>query len=261
VRIRLYQVDAFTDRVFGGNPAAVCPLEEWLPDSLMQQIAMENNLAETAFYIRDRERFLIRWFTPEVEVDLCGHATLATAFVIFHFEHFSGPIIEFDSRSGALHVFREGDHLTLNFPTDVPQESSAPEGLVDALGLQPLEIYKGKTDYMLVYSTAEQIETMKPNMLRLAEIDARGIIVTAPGIGDVDFVSRFFAPQSGIPEDPVTGSAHTTLTPYWANRLGRGELRARQLSKRRGSLCCRVKGERVEISGQARSYMAGEIEL
>ena len=260
MKIRLFQIDAFTDRVFGGNPAAVCPLDGWLPDTLMQQIAMENNLAETAFYVRTNGCFDIRWFTPEVEVDLCGHATLAAAYVIFNIEHFEGPVIEFGSRSGRLRALRDGDFMTLDFPADSLVKSSAPEGLAEALGTSPLEIYKGKTDYMLVYPTAGQIENMKPNMLRIADINARGIIVTAPG-DDVDFVSRFFAPQSGIPEDPVTGSAHTTLTPYWAGRLGRVALRARQLSKRGGWLRCRLAGDRVEISGQARAYMAGEIEL
>lgn len=260
MKIRLFQIDAFTDSVFGGNPAAVCPLDTWIPDPLMQQIAMENNLAETAFYTPNSGRFDIRWFTPEVEVDLCGHATLAAAFVLFNIEHFSGPVIEFGSRSGLLRALRDGDFMTLDFPADSPVRSSAPEGLVEALGTSPLEIYKGKTDYMLVYSTARQIENMKPNMLRIADINARGIIVTAPG-DDVDFVSRFFAPQSGIPEDPVTGSAHTTLTPYWAGRLGRVALRARQLSKRGGWLRCRLAGDRVEISGQARAYMTGGIEL
>jgi PhzF family phenazine biosynthesis protein len=260
LKIRLFQIDAFTDRVFGGNPAAVCPLEQWLPDKLMQQIAMENNLAETAFFVREKDRFHIRWFTPEVEVDLCGHATLATAFVIFDFEKFSGPVIEFDSRSGLLRVTKHGDLLTLDFPSDPPVESFAPEGLVEAMGLPPVRIYRGKTDYMLVYENAEQIENLKPNMLRIAEVEARGIIVTAPGV-DVDFVSRFFAPQSGIFEDPVTGSAHTTLAPYWAERLARKELRAAQLSKRQGSLLCRLTGNRVEISGQARAYMRGEVDL
>jgi PhzF family phenazine biosynthesis protein len=260
VKIKLYQIDAFTDKVFGGNPAAVCPLDHWLPEPLMQQIAAENNLAETAFFVRNGGRFEIRWFTPEVEVDLCGHGTLATGFVIFNMENFSGQVIELNSRSGLLRVSKNGDLLTLDFPSDKPKKSEAPEGLAEGLGLSPLEVYKGKTDYMLVYSKAEQIENMKPNMLRISEVAARGIIVTAPG-NDVDFVSRFFAPQSGIPEDPVTGSAHTTLAPYWADRLGRNELSAKQLSKRRGWLKCRVEGDRVEISGQARAYMTGEIDL
>jgi PhzF family phenazine biosynthesis protein len=260
VKIRLYQIDAFTDKVFGGNPAAVCPLDQWLPDGLMQQIAMENNLAETAFFTSGNGRFYIRWFTPEIEVDLCGHATLAAAFVIFNIETFPGSVIEFDSRSGLLRVSKKGDLLTLDFPADPPLACPAPEGLLEGMGSQPIEIFKGKTDYMLVYSSAEEIERLKPNMLRISEVAARGIITTAPGI-DVDFVSRFFAPQSGIFEDPVTGSAHTTLAPYWAKRLGRMELSATQLSKRRGSLRCRVTGNRVEISGQARAYMAGEIEI
>ncbi len=260
MKIKLYQIDAFTDKIFGGNPAAVCPIDQWLPDDLMQQIAMENNLAETAFFIRKGERFEIRWFTPEIEVELCGHATLAAAFVIFNLLHFSGSVIALDSRSGLLRVRKSRDLLTLDFPADKFSKASAPEGLVEALGLAPLEIYKGRTDYMLVYTNAGQIEGLKPNMLKIAEVHARGIIVTAPG-SDVDFVSRFFAPQSGISEDPVTGSAHTTLTPYWANRLGRSELTARQLSKRGGWLRCHLAGDRVEISGQARAYMTGEIQI
>ncbi len=260
MQLRLYQVDAFTDRVFKGNPAAICPLEHWLPDPLMQQIAMENNLAETAFFVRKGRRFHIRWFTPEVEVELCGHATLASAFVIFNLQHFPDPVVEFDSLSGPLRVSKKGDFLTLDFPADKPSGSVAPSGLVEGMGLPPLEIYKGKTDYMLVYESAAQISGLKPNMLRISEIPARGIIVTAPG-DDVDFVSRFFAPQSGIPEDPVTGSAHTTLAPYWAEKLGRSELKARQLSKRGGWLQCRVTGDRVEISGQARAFMTGEIDI
>ena len=260
MKIRLYQIDAFTDRVFGGNPAAVCPLDHWIPDKLMQQIAMENNLAETAFFVKDRDHFDIRWFTPEIEVDLCGHATLATAYVIFNFEHFSDPVIRFGSRSGILRVLKDADFLTLDFPADKPVKRPGPESLLAGMGLKPLEVYRGKTDYMFVYSNAGQIEKLRPDMSKISEVDARGIIVTAPG-DDVDFVSRFFAPQSGISEDPVTGSAHTTLAPYWAERLGRTELIARQLSKRRGWLRCRIAGDRVEISGQARAYMTGEIDI
>jgi PhzF family phenazine biosynthesis protein len=260
MKIRLFQIDAFTDRLFCGNPAAVCPLNAWLPDALMQQIAMENNLAETAFFIKGAGRFDIRWFTPSVEVDLCGHATLAAAFVIFEYEKFAGSMIEFGSRSGALRVHRDGNLMTLDFPADVPLAAEAPESLIAGIGLPPRETYRGKTDYMLVYSSPDEIENMKPDMKRIAEIAARGIIVTAPGKG-VDFVSRFFAPQSGIDEDPVTGSAHTTLTPYWAARLGKDELTAMQLSRRRGWLKCRLKGSRVEIAGQAQAYMAGEIML
>jgi PhzF family phenazine biosynthesis protein len=260
MKIQLFQIDAFTDRVFGGNPAGVCPLNSWLPDNLMQQIAMENNLAETAFYVRNKNGFDIRWFTPEVEVDLCGHATLAAAFVVFHLALIPGRVVEFGSRSGILRVTKDGDFLTLDFPVDEYAKVDAPEKLVAGMRLAPMETYKGKTDYMLVYSSSDEIENLKPDLAKIAQVPARGIIVTAPG-KDVDFVSRFFAPQSGIPEDPVTGSAHTTLTPYWAARLGRIELSAKQLSKRRGSLRCRLAGNRVEISGQARFYMSGEINL
>lgn len=260
MKIRLFQIDAFTDKIFGGNPAAVCPLDSWLPGTLMQQIAMENNLAETAFFVRIGDCFEIRWFTPEIEVDLCGHATLASAFVIFNRLHYPKPIIEFSSRSGLLPVSKRGDLFTLDFPMDEIAECAAPEGLLEGMGQRPLEIYKGKTDYLLVYSNAGQVEDLKPDMGRLSKIAARGIIATAPG-DEVDFVSRFFAPQSGIPEDPVTGSAHTTLTPYWAKKLGRHEFSARQLSKRGGRLQCALAGNRVKISGQAKAYMTGEIDL
>jgi PhzF family phenazine biosynthesis protein len=258
--LRMYQVDAFTDTLFHGNPAAVCPLAEWLPGELMQQIAMENNLAETAFFVREGERYRIRWFTPEVEVDLCGHATLAAAFVIFHFENFKGAVIEFESRSGRLSVSKKGEQLTLNFPADPPRTTDGTEEWIPALGLLPAGCFLGKSDYMLVYEKQEDVETLAPDMAKLAKASARGIIVTAPG-REVDFVSRFFAPQSGIAEDPVTGSAHTTLTPYWAARLGKTELTAMQLSKRRGWLKCRLAGDRVEISGSARAYLTGQIEI
>jgi PhzF family phenazine biosynthesis protein len=238
----------------------VCPLDQWLPEKLMQQIAMENNLAETAFFVKEGEGFRLRWFTPEVEVDLCGHATLAAAYVLFHCEKYTGEIIEFHSRSGLLTVRKDGDLLTLNFPADSPQKVDLPEAWISALGLPPVESYYGKSDYMLVYSAQEDIERIQPDMAKIAQIPARGIIVTAPGL-DVDFVSRFFAPQSGVPEDPVTGSAHTTLMPYWAARLGKSELSAMQLSKRRGWLKCRHAGDRVEISGNARAYFRGEIDI
>lgn len=260
MNIRIFQIDAFSDKLFHGNPAAVCPLTEWLPDDLMQQIAMENNLAETAFFVKEHDRYHIRWFTPAVEVDLCGHATLATAFVIFHFEHYPNLVITFNSRSGLLTVTKNGDRLTLNFPTDRLKKVVAPVELVFGIGLPPVECYQGKSDYMLVYGTPEEIEGIRPDMERIAEVPARGIIVTAPG-REVDFVSRFFAPQSGVPEDPVTGSAHTTLAPYWAARLGKNELTAMQLSKRRGWLSCRLAGDRVEISGNARAYLTGQIAI
>jgi PhzF family phenazine biosynthesis protein len=260
MKLRYYQVDAFTDTLFRGNPAGVCPLAGWLPPETMQSVAMENNQAETAFYVPGPERFGLRWFTPAVEVDLCGHATLAAAFVIFHFDRFAGPKIEFDSPSGALAVGRDGDLLTLDFPADRAVRTEAPAGLVEAVGSMPAEIYKGRTDYMLVYRTQKEIERLAPDFGRLAKIPARGVIATAPG-DRVDFVSRFFGPQVGINEDPVTGSAHTTLTPYWAARRGRTELSALQLSKRGGALRCRLAGDRVEISGRARAYLQGEIEI
>ena len=260
MKLRYHQIDAFTDELFHGNPAGVCPLAEWLPAETMQKMAMENNQAETAFYVRGPERFHIRWFTPAVEVDLCGHATLAAAYVIFHIDRFAGSRIELDSRSGVLMVRRDGDRLTLDFPADPPAETDPPRELIGALGAAPREAYKGKTDYLLVYGSQRDNEGMAPDFGRLAKTPARGVIVTGPG-DTVDFVSRFFAPQVGINEDPVTGSAHTTLTPYWAERLGKTEMNARQLSKRGGTLHCRLAGSRVEISGQARAYLQGTIEI
>jgi PhzF family phenazine biosynthesis protein len=260
MKIKMYQIDAFTDRLFHGNPAAVCPLDQWLPEKQMQQIAMENNLAETAFFVREGERFRIRWFTPEVEVDLCGHATLAAAFVLFHFERYPGETVEFQSRSGMLSVRKDGDLLTMNFPADAAQKADLSDAWIGAIGMTPAECFRGKSDYMLVYPAQEDIERIQPDMTKVVRIPARGIIVTAPG-RDADFVSRFFAPQSGVPEDPVTGSSHTTLVPYWAARLGKTELSAMQLSKRRGWLKCRFAGDRVEISGNARAYLVGQIEI
>jgi PhzF family phenazine biosynthesis protein len=259
LQIPIYQVDAFTDHLFHGNPAAVCPLAEWLPDGLMQKIASENNLAETAFYVKRGGRFAIRWFTPLVEVDLCGHATLATAYVIFQIAGHDKPLIELDSRSGPLSVSRSGGMLTLDFPADPIVRVGPIEDLATALGCWPLEFHKGKTDFLLVYASQEEIEAMAPDFQALARVPARGIIVTAKG-REVDFVSRFFAPQVGVPEDPVTGSAHTTLTPFWAQRLGKVELSAMQLSRRQGWLSCKLAGERVQISGRARLYLKGEIE-
>lgn len=258
--LRLYQVDAFTDRLFGGNPAAVCPLDSWLPDDLMQQIAAENNLAETAFYVKAGAGFHIRWFTPTVEVDLCGHATLASAYVAFHFGGVAGDVVEFASKSGPLRVKREADLLVLDFPADPVVPVAAPQLLVDALGREPVETYRGKTDYLVVFDAQAHVANLQPKLGDLAMVPARGIIVTAPG-RDVDFVSRFFAPQVGVPEDPVTGSAHTTLTPYWSARLGKRELTAMQLSKRQGTLWCRHAGDRVEIAGRAVLYLKGTITI
>jgi PhzF family phenazine biosynthesis protein len=255
----IYQVDAFTSEVFKGNPAAVCVLDHWKDAALMQKIANENNLSETAFAVSTGECIEIRWFTPEMEVELCGHATLATAHVLFnHLDH-PGDLICFDSiHSGRLNVKRSGDLLTLDFPADSLEEMVVPEFIVTALQTPPLKAFRGKTDFMFVFSSESEIQNMEPDFGLLAQVGGRGVIVAAPG-NNVDFVSRFFAPQTGINEDPVTGSAHTSLTPYWSRVLGKRRLTARQLSFRGGELVCEDKGERVEISGHAITYMIGEI--
>jgi PhzF family phenazine biosynthesis protein len=267
MKLRLYQVDAFADRLFSGNPAAVCPLDEevtphgtWLPDAVMQQIAAENNLAETAFYTRSGSGYGIRWFTPACEVDLCGHATLATGFVVFTYDGYKGDTVEFSSRSGILRVRRDGDLLVLDFPVDAVQPAEAGQMLVEAIGREPAECWKGRTDYLLVYPREEDVASLSPDFGHLAAVPARGVIVTAPGRGS-DFVSRFFGPQVGVNEDPVTGSAHTTLTAYWSKRLGRTEMSARQLSRRGGTLRCRLAGDRVEIAGRAVPYLEGTITI
>ncbi|MFM9840448.1 MAG: PhzF family phenazine biosynthesis protein [Cyclobacteriaceae bacterium] len=258
MELKIYQIDAFTDKVFSGNPAAVCPLQEWLPAEVMQNIAMENCLAETAFYVNEKEGLRIRWFTPTVEVDLCGHATLATAFVLFNHENYQGDKITFNSRSGPLTVAKSGDTLTLNFPIDTLTEVNPIPELEQGLGIKSLKTFKGKTDYMLVFDSEDQIKSMSPDFKVIGKVEARGIIVTAKGT-QVDFVSRFFGPQSGMDEDPVTGSAHTSLTPYWAKVLGKTEFNAIQLSARQGKLKCKLLDDRVEISGQAKLYLVGKI--
>lgn len=259
---KIYQIDAFTDVVFGGNPAAVCILKSWLPDVLMQQIAAENNLAETAFAVPSGNDYELRWFTPELEVDLCGHATLATAFVIFNYYGFKENTLRFISpRSGELLVTKTEDGtMTMDFPTDDLQSVVSNETINNAIGIAPMETFKGKTDYMLIYDSQEIIESIAPNFHLLDQLDCRGVIVTAPG-DDVDFISRFFAPQCGIPEDPVTGSAHTSLTPYWSSKLGKNLMTAKQLSQRGGDLTCEYLGKRVKISGKAVCYLIGEIEV
>jgi PhzF family phenazine biosynthesis protein len=276
MEIEIYQIDAFCKDLFSGNPAAVCPLASWPADTLMQQIAAENNLAETAFYVQEAAHpegghYHIRWFTPTVEVDLCGHATLATAHVLFHHKSFTGDTVRFASRSGELRVKKEGDRLTLDFPADTLTPIPVTEEMYKWFDKRPEEAYKGKTDYMLVFGSQAEIANIQPNMPVLEKLtEARGVIVTAKGDtaakgganpnGDtVDFVSRFFGPQSGIPEDPVTGSAHTTLTPYWSKRLGKKDLTAQQLSTRKGYLNCRDAGARIEISGLAKTYLVGRV--
>jgi len=261
MKLKIYQVDAFTDKVFSGNPAAVCPLDGWLPDSLMQSIALENNLSETAFYVKQGNEYLIRWFTPTVEVDLCGHATLATAHVLFNHEHQTNEEIIFRSnRSGVLKVFRHGHLLTLDFPSDTLDKIQWFGEMNAGFNIIPIEGYKGKTDYLLVFENEDQIRNIQPNYPVISRWKVRGVIVTARG-KNVDFVSRFFGPQSGVNEDPVTGSAHTTLTPYWAEKLGKTELSAIQLSDRKGHLTCKYMGDRVHISGQAKTYLIGEIDV
>lgn len=258
---KIYQIDAFTDSVFSGNPAAVCPLAQWLSDDILQKIAMENNLAETAFYVKQDDQYQIRWFTPTVEVDLCGHATLAAAFVLFNHENYNGNIVHFYSpRSGVLTVAKKGEWLTLNFPTDRFEQVELSTELTDGFDIKPKSAFKGKTDYLLVFDKEDEIRKLTPAFDVISRLKGRGVIVTAPG-NQVDFVSRFFAPQSGINEDPVTGSAHTTLTPYWARQLDKTELTAIQLSDRKGYLQCNYLGDRVEISGQGKLYLTGEIYL
>jgi len=259
MKIPIFQIDAFASRVFQGNPAAVCPLEHWLPEATMQAIAAENNLAETAFLVGQGGRYEIRWFTPVQEVDLCGHATLASAHVVFETLEPGRREVAFDSPGGALRVSREDDLLMLDFPTYAPTAVLAPAGLAEAMGRPPREVLRTR-DLLLVYDTEEEIRALAPDMSRLLELDGLGVIASAPGRGS-DFVSRFFAPKAGIPEDPATGSSHCTLIPYWAGRLGKPRLHALQLSRRGGELFCEHRGERVRIGGRAVRYLEGTIEI
>ena len=263
MRLPLFQIDAFAERVFQGNPAAVCPLEAWLPEALMQAIAAENNLSETAFCVPEGEGYGLRWFTPLKEIDLCGHATLATAHVLFEHLGFAGAEIVFSTRSGALRVTRAGDRLAMDFPAKAVEPCAAPAALIEGLGRMPLEVYGGR-DYLAVFADAAEVRALRLDPRRLAELDRHGVIVTAPGgaeDGDVDFVSRFFVPKFGVDEDPVTGSAHCSLTPFWAARLGKATLEARQVSRRGGRLQCTLAGERVILRGRAVTYMAATIEV
>ncbi|MBO6515796.1 MAG: PhzF family phenazine biosynthesis protein [Bacteroidia bacterium] len=260
-KLRIYQVDAFTDRLFAGNPAAVCPLDDWLDERTMQDIAAENNLAETAFLVQQEDVYHIRWFTPTVEVDLCGHATLAAAHVLFNHLGVVKRSVTFHShRSGILEVRRSNNMLTMNLPTDDLTELEIHPDFKSALGKSPVRTFLGKTDYMMVFQSEDEIRTMDPDLMKLRKMPARGVIVTAPG-DHTDFVSRFFAPQSGVDEDPVTGSAHTSLTPYWSKELNKKDLTAVQLSKRTGLIQCRDLGKRTEISGSAVTYLIGEINI
>ncbi|MFC1629207.1 PhzF family phenazine biosynthesis protein [Gemmatimonadota bacterium] len=259
MNIPLYQVDAFTSELFSGNPAAVCLLDAWLDDEQLQAIAAENNLSETAFLVPAGDDFELRWFTPATEVALCGHATLASAYVLFEILEWQDKSISFHTRqSGTLHVTKRDGFLELDFPTAPVAPISPPTGLEEALGLHAGEIYSAGEDVMVVLTDEQQVRGLKPDILALSGIECRGVIVTAPG-NSVDFVSRFFCPRVGIEEDPVTGSAHCALTPYWSQKLGKTELRAIQASARGGELFCKNRGERVTIAGNAVLYLKGTI--
>jgi PhzF family phenazine biosynthesis protein len=258
-RLPLYQVDAFTSEPFSGNPAAVVPLERWLDEALMQAIALENNLSETAFFVPEGDAFRIRWFTPAAEVDLCGHATLATAWVLFSELGHQAETLRFLSRSGELRVTRADDWLTLDFPAQPPVPVGRLPDLVHGLGRAPAELLASE-DYLAVFDSAAEVAALRPDFESLSRLDRRGVIATAPG-DDVDFVTRFFAPALAVPEDPVTGSAFTQLGPYWSERLGRKRLRARQISARGGEVVCEMSGERVLISGHVAPYLTGTISV
>lgn len=259
MKTELFQIDAFASRIFEGNPAAVCPLKEWLPDETLQQIAEENNLSETAFFVEEGDHYRLRWFTPKTEVDLCGHATLASAHVLYHHLNYPKEVLVFETNSGTLNVQRQNDDLVMNFPEVQLKKAAPPLELHEALELQPIEVFHAD-DYLWVLENEEEVKNLRPDLRKIAEFDARGVIVTAPG-DEVDFVSRFFAPAVGVDEDPVTGSAHCMLTPYWAKRLGKDTLHARQLSQRGGDITCTMLENRVELRGSAVTYLRGEIWL
>lgn len=255
--IPYFHVDAFTGEGLLGNPAAVCPLTAWLPDAELQRMAAEHNLSETVFFVPQGNGYHIRWFTPAVEVDLCGHATVAAAHVLFHHLAQTGERLEFQSKSGTLFVDRQDDLLVLDFPSRPPVRCELPEELREALPIQPLECWKAR-DYMVVYASRDDVAALEPDYSWMKKLAVVGIIATAPG-RDEHFVSRFFAPRSGILEDPVTGSAHCTLVPHWAGLLSKTKLHARQISPRGGELFCELKGDRVRLGGRARTYSRGEI--
>jgi PhzF family phenazine biosynthesis protein len=253
----LYQVDAFSSRVFGGNPAAVCPLQEWLPDAVMQQIAAENNLSETAFFVPEGEGFHIRWFTPKAEIELCGHATLASAHVLFVHQQYPKPVLNFRCKVGMLRVSREAAKIVLDFPAASLKKEEIRAVLEEIFGQDTVEGYYEDGAYgVAVLATEEMVAAMQPDLARIAQLSCEVFVVTARGTSS-DFVSRVFAPKLGIPEDPVTGSAHTRLIPYWAGVFGKNKLSAIQLSERRGYLDCTNLGDRVLMSGEAVTYMQG----
>jgi PhzF family phenazine biosynthesis protein len=260
MRIPLYQVDAFTSRLFGGNPAAVCPLAEWLPDATMQAIAAENNLAETAFFVAQGTGYLLRWFTPTVEVELCGHATLASGYVVTHILAPDRRSVRFDTlKAGPLEVTRDGDLLAMNFPAWPPEGGPADPRITSALRKPPTESFVARGRTLAVYQRAEDVAALEPDFAAMRQVPGANAIVTAPGRDGVDFVSRYFAPNHGVDEDPVTGSAHCVLTPYWAKRLCQTELTARQISARGGDLHCTLRGDRIALAGHAVLYLEGTI--
>ena len=259
MELTLYQIDAFANKTFEGNPAAICPLKEWLSDELMQSIATENNLSETAYFVKSNNGYHIRWFTPAHEVDLCGHATLASAYVIFHILGHKDNVIQFESKSGVLTVKRNNDWLEMNFPSQPPVKCNTPQQILNAFDETPVECLKSE-DYIVVFENEKSVLNASPNLSILSELDLRGVAITSVS-KKYDFITRFFAPKYGINEDPVTGSAFTQLIPYWSNKLNKNNLNAKQVSKRGGEVTCICSGERVQISGKAVKYMVGTIEI
>jgi PhzF family phenazine biosynthesis protein len=256
----IYQVDAFTSKLFGGNPAAVVPLDRWLDDGMMQNIAAENNLAETAFFVREGDGFFIRWMTPVTEVPLCGHATLAAAYVIFNFIEKDLTRLKFNSRSGKLAVERNGEILTLDFPAHKPEPVETDESITECFGRTPIETLKDSFFLLVIFDSEKYVRNLRPDFKQISKIHPHAVIISAEGV-DCDFVSRMFAPNEGIDEDPVTGSAHTVLVPYWSGKLGKKNFRALQVSKRCGELYCEDLGRRVKISGKAQLFFAGNLFL
>ncbi len=259
MKLDIYQVDAFSQHPFGGNPAAVCPLTEWLPDEQLQDIAAENNLSETAYFVPRDGRYELRWFTPEVEVDLCGHATLAAAWVLINQLPDAPEVLRFSTRSGELRVTRDGDELAMDFPAKTPQPCEPPDGMLSALGIEHAEVFS-TDDYIVLVDNEAQVAALTPDFAQLKGLPKRGIAVTTKGT-QFDFISRWFGPNVGVNEDPVTGSAHTSLAPFWAARLGKSYLTAEQGGQRKGQLRCELQGDRVIISGKAVLYMQGVIYL
>ena len=259
MKLDIFQIDAFTDKVFGGNPAAVIPLPNWLDDETLQHIATENNLSETAFFVKNQDVFELRWFTPVAEVNLCGHATLAAAFVLFEELKHPEDSIRFSTKSGLLEIHKKEKSIELNFPVDSLEKGDV-ANYSNLFNKKPKEAWKGKEDVLLVFQDEDEVQQLIPNLAKIATTACRGVIASAKG-NQVDFVSRFFTPQLGINEDPVTGSAHTSLVPFWAKKLKKSQFEAKQISKRGGDLVCEIKENRVFISGQAVCFMRGEISI